>query len=144
VRVSIERLQAEAEAAGFRAEVLEKVIQLLHLLGMIQTHPFLGGKLALKGGTALNLFLFEVPRLSVDIELNYIGAASSDEMVEQRPKVEEALGAVFAREGFSVRRVPGDHAGGRWALRYESAIGTAPRPQSENATEGARPAHRQR
>ncbi len=124
MKLSVERLQAEAEATGFRAEVLEKVIQLLHLLGTIQTHPFLGGKLALKGGTALNLFLFNLPRLSVDIDLNYVGAGPREEMMAERPKLDDALNAVFAREGFSVRRIPSDHAGGRWALRYESAIGT--------------------
>lgn len=124
MKISVERLQAEAEATGFRAEVLEKVIQLLHLLGTIQTHPYLRGKLALKGGTALNLFLFDVPRLSVDIDLNYIGKGPRGEMMEERPKLEDALNAVFAREGYSVKRVPSDHAGGRWALRYDSAVGT--------------------
>lgn len=124
MKLSIERLQAEAEATGFRAEVLEKVFHLLHLLGVIQTHPFLRGKLALKGGTALNLFLFDVPRLSVDIDLNYVGAVPRQEMMAERPKLEDALGAVFAREGFSVGRIPADHAGGRWALRYQSALGT--------------------
>ena len=123
MKLSMQRLQAEAEATGFRAEILEKVIQLLHLLGTIQKHPFLRGRLALKGGTALNLFLFEVPRLSVDIDLNYIGAVPRDEMMTERPKIEDALSAVFAREGFSIRRAPADHAGGRWALRYESALG---------------------
>lgn len=124
MRISLQRLQAEAGATGFRQEVLEKVINLLHLLKTIQTHPFLRGKLALKGGTALNLFLFDVPRLSVDIDLNYVGAVPRDEMVAERPKLEEALIAVFAREGFSVGRIPADHAGGRWNLRYESALGT--------------------
>jgi predicted nucleotidyltransferase component of viral defense system len=124
MRISIQRLQAEAEATGFRAEILEKVLHLLHLLGTIQTHPFLRGKLALKGGTALNLFLFDVPRLSVDIDLNYVGAASREEMLAQRTKLEDALGAVFTREGFTVGRIPADHAGGRWALRYQSALGT--------------------
>lgn len=124
LRLSVQRLQAEAEVSGFRAEVLEKVIHLLHLLGTIQTHPFLRGKLALKGGTALNLFLFDVPRLSVDIDLNYVGAGSREEMMAQRAKLEDALGAVFAREGFMVGRIPADHAGGRWALRYQSALGT--------------------
>ena len=99
MRLSAQRLQGEAEATGFRTEVLEKVIHLLHLLGTIQTHPFLGGKLTLKGGTALNLFLFDVPRLSVDVDLNYVGAVSREEMMAERPKLEEALGAVFAREG---------------------------------------------
>lgn len=123
MKLSIQRLNAEAEATGFRAEVLEKVIHLLHLLGTMQTHPFLRGKLALKGGTALNLFLFDLPRLSVDIDLNYVGAVPRDEMMTERPKLEDALRAVCAREGFSVTRVPADHAGGRWALRYESALG---------------------
>ena len=30
-------------------------------------------RLVLKGGTALNLFFFDLPRLSVDIDLNYVG-----------------------------------------------------------------------
>ncbi|MCG2795115.1 MAG: nucleotidyl transferase AbiEii/AbiGii toxin family protein [Actinomycetia bacterium] len=36
------------------------------------------GKLVLKGGTALNLFYLDMPRLSVDIDLNYIGAAGRE------------------------------------------------------------------
>lgn len=81
------------------------------------------GRLALKGGTALNLFVFNLPRLSVDIDLNYIGAADRDGMLSERPKVEEAVSAVCQREGFTIRRIPGDHAGGKWQLRYQSALG---------------------
>ncbi|HNS45492.1 MAG TPA: nucleotidyl transferase AbiEii/AbiGii toxin family protein, partial [Alphaproteobacteria bacterium] len=79
--------------------------------------------LVLKGGTALNLFIFDVPRLSIDIDLNYMGAADREAMVAERPKIEEALQAVFSREGFTVRRVPAEHAGGKWQLRYPSASG---------------------
>jgi hypothetical protein len=74
----------------------------------------------LKGGTALNLFRFEVPRLSVDIDLNYVGAVDRETMLAERPKVEEAIRAVCAREGFAIRRLPQEHAGGKWTLRYES------------------------
>ena len=113
VRISPQRLGAEAEATGFRADVLEKAAQLLGLLDAIRSHPFLRGKLALKGGTALNLFVFDVPRLSVDIDLNYVGAVSRDAALDERPRIEEALQAVFSREGFGVRRAPPDeHAGG--------------------------------
>ena len=73
MRISQERLTVEAQETGFRPEILEKVIHLLQLLETIQSHPDLQGHLVLKGGTALNLFLFDVPRLSVDIDLNYIG-----------------------------------------------------------------------
>ena len=123
MKISLEKLTAEAETTGFRPDVLEKVAQLLGLLETIQSHPFLKGKLALKGGTALNLFVFDVPRLSVDIDLNYVGAEDRDAMVAERPKIEQAIQAVFAREGFNVRRMPEEHAGGKWLLRYESAFG---------------------
>ena len=53
MRISAERLIAESEATGFQPDFLEKAFQLLALLDAANSHP---GKLALKGGTALNLF----------------------------------------------------------------------------------------
>lgn len=122
MKVSKEKLYNEAQATGFRPEILEKVIQLMALLEALQSHPFIEGRLALKGGTALNLFHFDVPRLSVDIDLNYVGAADRETMFEERPKLEEAVQAVCAREGFTIRRLPTDHAGGKWRLSYESSV----------------------
>jgi len=63
VNISREALLVEAEATGFRAEILEKAIHLIHLLEGFRSHPFLKDRLALKGGTALNLFVFDLPRL---------------------------------------------------------------------------------
>lgn len=74
VKFSPETLVKQAEATGFRPDMLEKVGLLLQLLDAIRSHPFLKNKLVLKGGTALNLFIFDVPRLSIDIDLNYVGA----------------------------------------------------------------------
>lgn len=122
MKVSRERLHREAQATGFRPEILEKAIQLLNLLEAFQGHPFIEGRLALKGGTALNLFYFDVPRLSVDIDLNYTGAPDRETMLEERPKLEEAVQAVCTREGFTIRRLPTDHAGGKWRMSYESSI----------------------
>ena len=123
MKISQEKLTAQAEATGFRPDVLEKVARLLGLLEALGSHPFLKGKLALKGGTALNLFVFNVPRLSVDIDLNYVGAKDRKIMLADRPKIEKAVQAVFAREEFTVRRMPEEHAGGKWSLRYQSAAG---------------------
>ena len=127
MRLSPERLAAEAEATGFRPDLLEKAIQLLGLLEAIQSHPFLRGKLALKGGTALNLFVFDVPRLSVDIDLNYVGAEDREAMLDERPRLEEAMQTVFSRQDLGVRRIPQDHAGGKWSLRYPTAAGQSGR-----------------
>ena len=123
MNLSRERLEAESALTGFRPDILEKVAYLLALLEGFNRHPFLRGKLALKGGTALNLFLFEAPRLSVDIDLNYIGAVDRVTMLGERPKVEEAIAAVCQREGLSVQKVPEEHAGGSWNLRYKSVYG---------------------
>lgn len=123
MKISRQRLLNESQATGFRPEMLEKAIHLLNLLDGFRSHPFLKTRLALKGGTALNLFLFDLPRLSVDIDLNYIGAADRETMMAERPKVEQAVEAVCAREGLQAIRVPSDHAGGKWRLRYDSALG---------------------
>lgn len=110
-------------ATSFGAEPLEKVIRLMALLDALNSHPFLKTRIALKGGTALNLFHFEVPRLSVDIDLNYVGALDRETMLAERPKVDQAVQAVCSREGLAVRRVPSDHAGGKWRLTYVGSNG---------------------
>ncbi len=127
MRVSAEKLALEAEAHGFQPDVLEKVAQLLGLLNAIRSHPLLTEKLALKGGTALNLFVFDIPRLSVDIDLNYVGAEMTEAMLDERPRIEEATQAVFSREDLGIRRIPGEHAGGKWSLRYPAASGQSGR-----------------
>ncbi len=114
-----------AAQTGFRSESVEKVLRLLQLLRALQGHSFLRGRLALKGGTALNLFQSDVPRLSVDIDLNYIGQSDRDSMLADRPPMEQALQAVFSREGLAVKRVPSDHAGGKWRLSYTNAAGVS-------------------
>lgn len=116
-------VQREAAAAGFRAEPMEKAIRLLEILETLRSHPYLKERIALKGGTALNLFVFDAPRLSVDIDLNYIGSADRDTMLEERPKIEQAVQAVCGRLGIRVSRVPGEHAGGKWRLSYDGASG---------------------
>ena len=117
-------LARDVAATGFGAEPLEKVIRLMALLDALNSHPFLKTRIALKGGTALNLFHFDVPRLSVDIDLNYVGAVDRDTMLLERPKVDQAVQAVCSREGLAVRRVPSDHAGGKWRLTYVGTNGS--------------------
>jgi len=123
VKYSPSEVFQTVEATGFKAELVEKVLHLLNLLNALNSHPFLKGKWVLKGGTALNMFKLDLPRLSVDIDLNYIGALTREEMLEERPKIEQAVQAVFSREGFTIRRVPDEHAGGKWRLSYQSFTG---------------------
>ncbi len=113
----------ESDQTGFRAEILEKVWLLMNILEGINAHPYLQERLVLKGGTALNLFVFDLPRLSVDIDLNYVGMESREGMLSERPLVEKSLEAVFQRENLVIRRIPDKHAGGKWQLKYQSVLG---------------------
>jgi predicted nucleotidyltransferase component of viral defense system len=121
--LSEDDLQREAASTGFRPEVLEQVIRSIELLEGLRSHPFLKKRVVLKGGTALNLFVFDVPRLSVDIDLNYTGAADRETMLAERPKVEQAIEAVCGRLGIQIKRVPGEYAGGKWRLSYTRVTG---------------------
>ncbi|MCC6745471.1 MAG: nucleotidyl transferase AbiEii/AbiGii toxin family protein [Acidobacteria bacterium] len=121
--VSRETVRAIAAAQGFRPDTVEKVCRLLDFVAELGAHPYLRDRLALKGGTALNVFLFDLPRLSVDVDLNYIGSADREAMLAERPKVLEAVEAVARRLALTIRRAPSEHAGGKYHLRYQDVSG---------------------
>lgn len=121
--LTFEDMQREAAATGFPIETLEKAIHLLDFLDSLRSHNFLKPRIALKGGTALNLFVFDVPRLSINIDLNYVGSVDRAVMIAERPKIEQAIQAVCDRQGLMVKRVPEEHAGGKWRLTYTSSAG---------------------
>lgn len=120
---SKQKLQQEAMATGFRAEILEKVFLLMDLLTEFSTFASLKDKLALKGGTALNLFYFNLPRLSVDIDLNYIGILDREEMLIDREIIYSTIIGICQRKGFILVRNPRLHAGGKMVWRYASILG---------------------
>lgn len=119
-------LGALADATGFRPDRIETVVRLLALAEDIATHPYLGERLALTGGTALNMFIFDASRLSFDLDYNYIGSADRQTMKAERPAVQETLADLFADHGLRVKKRPNsarDYAGGKWDLRYQDAFG---------------------
>lgn len=120
---SIQTLQRAAAVTGYSLDTLEKVARLLDMLAGINADPLLAGRLALKGGTALNVFHLNLDRLSVDIDLNYIGALDPAAMQKERPDIDDAIARIFASKGYSVRRRPEEHGGGKWVSRYASALG---------------------
>ena len=77
LRISNQQLKQEAKNRGYRPEMVEKVYHLLELLEEFMAVPYLSDRLALKGGTAINLFCTDqFPRLSVDLDFNYTGSVS--------------------------------------------------------------------
>jgi predicted nucleotidyltransferase component of viral defense system len=118
--VTVRRLAGDR---GFVEATLEKALRLADVLYEIGRHPYLHGRLVLKGGTALNLFYWDHPRLSVDIDVNYVGGVALEKMQAERPEVLTALRTVAEAGGCRVQRGTEHHASETWHLWYRSALG---------------------
>lgn len=123
VNLSLRQLQHQANVLGFRPELLEKVILLQGLLQALMSHPIVRRSFVLKGGTALNMYYFSLPRLSVDLDLNFIGALDKDDMLEQREYLQPVIIGIAQQKGLSLYRNPNRHAGGKMIFRYPSVLG---------------------
>ena len=122
--MSKELLLKEARANDYKPEILEKVYRLLTTLDQFMSVPYLRERLVLKGGTALNLFYFDdVPRLSIDIDLNYIGQLEREKMLQERPVINDAITQILQQNRFELDRNPTHHAGGKMVWRYPSVLG---------------------
>lgn len=84
-------LAASASKYGFHRDVFEKVLRLKNVLEFFQTEELLKEHFALKGGTAINLTIFPLPRLSVDIDMDYIPNDSKEDMMSSREKIKSLL-----------------------------------------------------
>jgi predicted nucleotidyltransferase component of viral defense system len=127
MNLSLEFLDRCAAETGFQQATLEKVIRLGELAESLTRHPVLGGVLALKGGTALNLCFGSPTRLSVDLDFNYVGHADREEMVAHRPVVHDAVLRLVERLGYHPQESPEGFAGGKIFLGYRSTSGTPDR-----------------
>lgn len=120
---SLEYLERCAADTGFQVASLEKVARLGEFAADVTRHPFLGGSLALKGGTALNLCFGAPRRLSVDLDFNYVAQAEREKMLEDRDRVETTVSEIAQRHGYRIQSSADAFAGRKLFLRYRSALG---------------------
>lgn len=106
-------LGRQAKELGFIRDTFEKVCRLADVLAFMESDPLLADSLALKGGTAINLTIFNLPRLSVDIDLDFSKDISRESMLTKREQIKEHIQkyaslpcvACFPRTGsFAVER----------------------------------------
>lgn len=114
-----------AEQTGFIRDNLEKVIRLSDILRFIGSNPQLADTLVLKGGTAINLTVFNMPRLSVDIDLDFSRDCSREEMLAVREKIESILLSFVQRNGYSLNggREKSVHSLSSWIFDYQNVGG---------------------
>ena len=134
------------EKTQFNTDNIEKVLRLLEILNEIFAHPVLNKFYALKGNTTMkcNEINIRDPFVVVkdgkyymygtrganfgqwtagfDIDLNYQGLDRS-EMLENKKEHEKIFQKLFQVKGYTVKRMPEEHAGGKWRLNYKNIMG---------------------
>lgn len=98
-----------ASTTGFIKDNVEKVLRLIDLLEAINTLPEFAGKLALKGGTAINLCIVDCLRLSVDIDLDYAENLPKEEMAAVRAELKKNLIDYIEDNGYTLSEKPRGH-----------------------------------
>ena len=82
-------LDVKAREYGFNRDTFEKVIRLRTILDFINSQEYMRKHLLLKGGTAINLTVFNIPRLSVDVDLDFIPNLTREETINEREQLTE-------------------------------------------------------
>ena len=94
------QLGKKAKELGFVRDTFEKVDRLVRILRFINETPVLRDHIALKGGTSINLTVFDLPRLSVDIDLDFTENCSRDDMLQKRGTIKDVLSKYMEAEGY--------------------------------------------
>ena len=95
-------LAEKANELNFVRDTLEKVLRLSDILNYLNTNPLTKEYLVLKGGTAINLTVFNLPRLSVDIDLDFAQNLPRDDMMSTRERIREDIKIYMSTQGYAI------------------------------------------
>ena len=117
-------LGKKSRELGFVRDTFEKVCRLANVLEFIQNDTLLSDKLALKGGTAINLTIFNLPRLSVDIDMDFSENLPREEMLAVRKQITERISKYMTAAGYQLgQRSKNYHALDSFVYEYQNAGG---------------------
>ena len=102
LKYSKAELNRQAKELGFVRDTFEKVCRLADVLTFMESDPLLADSLALKGGTAINLTIFNLPRLSVDIDLDFSKDVSREPMLAERKQIHAHIQKYMEAAGYSL------------------------------------------
>ncbi len=95
-------LSQQAKELHVNRDTFEKICRLKEILKFFNESELLNERLALKGGTAINLLFFNLPRLSVDIDLDLSVNLPREEMMEVREKISALINKYMSAEGYTL------------------------------------------
>lgn len=124
ISYSKEDLSKLAVETNFIRDNLEKVVRLIDILEFINQKPFLSERLALKGGTAINLIVFEMPRLSVDIDFDYTQNSERDVMLSDKTEIHRIIeGFMLSNNYFVSAQSKNPHTLDSMVFQYTNSVG---------------------
>ena len=91
-----------AQQHGFVRDTFEKVLRLKEILRYLNDEEYLKEHLLLKGGAAINLTVFYLPRLSVDIDMDYTPNDTKEDMQKAREKITELIKDYMEDQGYQL------------------------------------------
>lgn len=113
-----------AAQTNFLRDNLEKVLRLSDVLNFIAQSPKLKDCMVLKGGTAINLTVFSMPRLSVDIDLDFHKDCTRDGMLAYRAEINAEIMAYMTGQGYQLGPdTKNPHSLDSWVFYYLNAGG---------------------
>ena len=119
-------LGRKASELGFARDAFEKMSRLTEILQYIHSNEDLNTYLALKGGTAINLTFFNLPRLSVDIDFDFDSNLSKEQTLDKREHISGVLERYMASEGYTLKdKSKKTHILDSFVFAYTNAAGNS-------------------
>ncbi len=117
-------LERIASSTYFIRDNLEKVFRLNEILKHLNENPFFEKLLVLKGGTAINLTILDLPRLSVDIDLDFTIECTKEEMLKTRENVNHNLLNYMFTQGYALSpNTKNPHSLDSWIFYFQNSGG---------------------
>lgn len=95
-------LGRKARELGFVRDTLEKVYRLVEILRFVNDTDTIARFVTLKGGTAINLALFNLPRLSVDLDFDFSQNLPREEMLKVRKRMIATINRYMKSQGYEL------------------------------------------
>ena len=117
-------LEKKSTETDFIRDNIEKVFRLCDILRHLNENPLFVEHLALKGGTAINLTIFSLPRLSVDIDMDFTTKCTREEMLAIRENINQNFLSYLFTQGYALSpNTKNPHSLDSWVLYYQNSGG---------------------
>ena len=113
-----------ANETNFIRDNLEKTIRLSYILKFLNTNEYFKDRFVLKGGTAINLTVLDLPRLSTDIDLDLTKNISKEEVKIEKVEIKNRFMDYMYKEEYFILQEPREtYALSSFAFGYMNSAG---------------------